>query len=136
MSLFEIHEILAGNRELIAQTWEFFINVHLAIIGIMYIGSHRVPVTARLVLILPYAAFMYMNYHAQLDNYTYAREILEYANNYALETGDDTLTQFFKAGWVLEYLLVLYCAAGAFGAAAILLIGDRRSSTQTSKVGE
>ena len=68
MTGYELHDLLANARELISDTWNFFLTVHLAVLGIVFIASRGIGFVERTVLVGAYLAFMYMNYAAQLDN--------------------------------------------------------------------
>lgn len=125
MDLYQLHSILAENRDLIAHTWEFFVTVNLAIIGILYVGNKQIPLWVRITLLIPYSAFMYLNYRAQIDNYTYASEILNFAQTYSDQSGENSLVTFFNAGWVLNYLSLIYISGFIFGSVLILQIGGR-----------
>jgi len=69
MSEFALHELLAHNRELISDTWYYFLTVHLAVFGIVHVASRRVNIFERLTLIIAYLGFLAINYRAQSDNY-------------------------------------------------------------------
>ena len=128
MTEYELHVILASNRELIAQTWEFFVTVHLAIMGIFYVAS-RVPKKARFIFIFPYMGFLYLNFRAQIDNYTYAAKILNYLQDVVTTNSDSstqTLTAAFKAGWILPALPIIYSIALIFGITAIVFAGSNK----------
>lgn len=118
MSLAEIHEILAYNRALIADTWNFFVSVHLALIGLVFL-AHRAKVqTFLLVALIPaYACFMYINFRAQVDNYAYSKKVLEYATKLEQDEGTNlaTLSAIFDAGWIIHFLPVIYVIAFLFG---------------------
>lgn len=124
MSLAEIHTLLAMNRELIAQTWNFFVSVHLAITGIIFVSQgNRVPIVAKAALVPAYLGFMYINFRAQMDNYQYTRKILEYAQEIEATAAVEraTLSVIFKTGWIIEYLSFIYGGAAIFAIAIIFL---------------
>jgi hypothetical protein len=114
----DLHGMFVDNRALIADTWNFFVTVHMALIGLMFLarGAH-VPFLARLLVLPGYAAFMYINYRAQVDNYTYTAEIIRKLQ----AEGDGGLpTTMFRVGWVTEYLPWIYLGAAAFSVLVIL----------------
>jgi len=123
MTLAEIHEILAYNRALIAETWNFFVTVHLALIGLVFLAHRAKSQLFLLILLVPaYASFMYINYRAQIDNYKYTKKILEYAEHIELSVDNNlaTLSAIFDTGWIIEYLQQIYLLAFVFGVLIIL----------------
>lgn len=134
MSLAEIHGILAQNRELITQTWNFFVTVHLAILGLVFIADHnRPPPLARFLIIPAYAAFMYINYRAQVDNYAYSTKILDYAAVIEAENVNAyaSLSVIFETGWIMKYLPWIY--SGAFGFGCVVVMSGFFLTTKSSK---
>jgi hypothetical protein len=125
LDLLQLYEVLGQHRELIANTWQFFVSVHIAIFGLLFmINPSRVSLTSRLVLFFAYSGFMYLNYNAQVDNYTYARELIELA--FRLESlqpePNQVLTRTFSApGWLLTYLPYIFIVAMCVGGALILI---------------
>lgn len=141
MSLAEIHQLLATNRQLIADIWQFFISVHLALFALIFtINPKRVTIFARLALVIAYFGFMYLNYHAQLDNYTYARDLI--AAGRRLESDQiiarSPLFKAFQAGWIITYLPVIYGVSAALGTGLILLPqrNSRRAKSPAKTLGE
>ena len=129
MTLAEIHTLLAYNRELIASTWNFFVSVQLALIGIIFVTRrNEVPVLMRGLLLLPYSAFLDINYRAQVDNYEYSRKVLNYAKELEAlsETQSAALSVIFQTGWIIPYLPILYSASFAIG--AIIILSDNISA--------
>lgn len=124
-SLLQIHELIGQHRELISNTWQFFVSVHIAIFGLLFmINPDRVNWASRLVLFLAYSGFMYLNYNAQIDNYLYAKELLELAKEleYGLPESQKIMTNVFgKPGWVLQYLIYIFSVATCIGGTLILL---------------
>jgi hypothetical protein len=92
-----------------------------------------------LLLLLPfYFGFLYLNYHAQIDNYTYAKELLNYtADLEARDARGLKLVQIsFQRGWLIPYLGPIYICVGAFSgllitAASIVRPRSKVSTTQT-----
>ncbi len=124
-SLLQIHELLGQHRELISNTWQFFVSVHIAIFGLLFmINPDRVNFASRIVLFLAYCGFMYLNFNAQIDNYTYSRELLNLAKE--LEVGlprsQTIMTNVFgEPGWVLKYLIYIFGVAMSIGCTLILV---------------
>ncbi len=124
MIAFELHQLLAANRELISDTWNFFLSVHLAVFGIVYIASGRIDLRERGVLVGAYLSFMVLNCLAQLDNYTSHNAILQQIM--ALPDSEEgrvakALIQSDPA-WIVDYLFVVYGVAALVSSAIILLI--------------
>lgn len=118
MTVADLHGIFVSNRGLIAETWNFFVTVHMAIIGLMFVArGNAVPLVARLLVLVGYAAFMYINYRAQVDNYGYSTEVLRRLQ--ALE-GEKALVSMFQIGWINSYLPVIYIGAGVFSIVVVL----------------
>jgi len=116
MTAAELHVLFVANRALIAETWNFFVTVHMGVIGLMFLArGNAVPFFARLLVLPGYAAFMYINYRAQIDNYDYTARILEALRMIDVEDGAGRgLTSMFQAGWVTRYLPVIYGIAALF----------------------
>ena len=129
MTGYELHDLLASNRELISDTWNYFLSVHLAVFGIVYIASGRIHLIERLVLIGAYFSFMYMNYNAQLDNYANYLRLLEQINLMP-ETADGAAAAKALlspgATWIADSLMQVYCGAAAVSSLIILLINRDR----------
>lgn len=137
MTLAEIHMILVENRDLIAQTWNFFVTVHLALLGLVFLAEREGTAKVIRALLVPaYLAFMYINYRAQLDNYAYTTKILELAQNIEQVNGteDTALSVIFDTGWITQYLSTIYSIAAAFGVSVISLglFGRHRHANKQS----
>ncbi|WP_018996494.1 hypothetical protein [Hirschia maritima] len=134
-SLLAIHELIGQHREFISNTWQFFVSVHIAIFGLLFmINPDRVNIASRFVLFSAYGGFMYLNYNAQLDNYRYALELLTLARE--LEEGlgktQSIITNVFnRPGWVLEYLIYIFGISTSVGG-ALILIPNRPRKRDTS----
>ncbi|MEL7486598.1 MAG: hypothetical protein AAGJ87_05185 [Pseudomonadota bacterium] len=129
MTGYELHDLLAANRELISDTWQYFLSVHLAIFGIVYIASGRIHLIERLVLIGAYLSFMFMNFNAQMDNYgNYVRIVNEIFALPETAAGAAQAKAILKADpvWVADSLLHVYCAAAIVSSLIILLINRDR----------
>ncbi|MDZ4762652.1 MAG: hypothetical protein SGJ21_16440 [Alphaproteobacteria bacterium] len=135
MTAAELHVLFVANRALIAETWNFFVTVHMGVIGLMFLArGNAVPFFARLLVLPGYAAFMYINYRAQIDNYDYTARILEALRMIDVEDGAGRgLTSMFQAGWVTRYLPVIYGIAALFSLLVMFVsyfADDRRADRQ------
>ena len=123
---YELHDLLAANRELISDTWNFFLSVHLAVFGIVYIASGRTGWAERLVLAGAYLGFMYLNYMAQLDNYTAYNAIL----SQIMLLEDGSAAKALVGGdpaWIVDYLMIVFAAAAICSSLIIMLINRDRA---------
>ncbi len=139
MDTYETMDLIASNREIINANWQFFISLHLALVGVMYISTVRVPLRGRLALIIPYVAFLYMNYQAQVDYYTQDLLLHEYWRSIRdasdIPLGPD-LDQAYDVGWINPFLPYIYMVAAFFGGFTLLMAGAKRppdSSPEKSK---
>ncbi len=132
MTGYELHDLLANARELISDTWNFFLTVHLAVLGIVFIASRGIGFVERTVLVGAYLAFMYMNYAAQLDNYGQYVQIIEQIELLpATAEGAATAKALatMEPVWITEWLMHAYIAAAAVASLIIMLIrGDRAAN--------
>ena len=71
MTLYELLDLIASQRELAFNTWNMFVAVHITIIGGLFLVNRDVSLKERLVACILYFVFLYMNWHAQVVNYTY-----------------------------------------------------------------
>lgn len=115
MSEFHLHELLAHNRELISDTWYYFLTVHLAVFGIVHIANRRVSVFERFTLLLAYLGFLAVNYSAQADNYHEQRQLLE-----QIAAIDSVLTPPPEAWNVIDNLPYIYGGVAVLAAVIIL----------------
>jgi hypothetical protein len=77
MSPYELLDLLASNDEKINTLWQFFIWIHLAILGALFLMPRRVSMPERLIAFLAYAAFSYVNRSALVDTYDYHTVLLQ-----------------------------------------------------------
>ncbi len=129
MTGYELHDLLAANRELISDTWNYFLTVHLAVFGIIYIASGRITRVARVLLVFAYLAFMYINYSAQMDNYgNYERLFKAVAEMPADADGAATAKALLSGEtWITPFLMHIYGVAASVSALIIMVInrGER-----------
>lgn len=77
MTEYELLDLLGDNRALIADTWELFLGVHMAIVGVLFFAADgRFGPVGRMALLPVYYGFMFLNWGAQVDNYTYSAALL------------------------------------------------------------
>ncbi|MFC7290974.1 hypothetical protein [Hirschia litorea] len=133
-NLLQLHELLGQHRELISNTWQFFVSVHIAIFGLLFmINPERVNWASRFVLFAAYSGFMYLNYNAQVDNYNYSLQLLTLAKELeiGLPTSHAILTNVFgEPGWVLKYLIYIFSVAMCVGGTLILIPNSPRRPRQ------
>ena len=126
MTEFEMHQLLAENRELISDTWYFFLTVHLAIFGIVHIANRRVAIHERLLLATAYFGFITVNYFAQADNYEIYLNLTEKIRD--LQQGepgllavkgdqlwitqDQNLFYIYAAAAALSFLIIMFTVLG------------------------
>ncbi len=132
MTGFELHDLLTGNRELISDTWNFFLTVHLAIFGIVYIACGHIKMIERGLLVGGYLSFMYVNYMAQMDNYLNNKRILEQIWSLGPDVPDAEAAKALlgpvKQVWIMDYLGTFYICAAVVASVLIMIInrGDGR----------
>ena len=71
MSLYDLLDLIASQRELVFNTWNMFVAVHITIIGGLFLISREVSLIERLVAYALYLVFLCMNWNAQIVNYEY-----------------------------------------------------------------
>lgn len=79
MTQYEILDLIASQRNMTAQAWTMFITVNIAVLGGMFFLQKRVNVIEKLIAIVVYGAFLFVNYRAQVDNYTYTSNLISAA---------------------------------------------------------
>lgn len=128
MDEFALHQLLAHNRELISDTWYYFLTVHLAVFGIVHVANRRVRFFERLLLYAAYFGFLAVNYFAQADNYDaylgLAREIA------ARPDAAPSLAPKGAAIWVTQYPNLLYVYAGAAALSVLVILFTSRARHQ------
>eukprot|EP00611_Tribonema_gayanum_P004712 TRINITY_DN13914_c0_g1_i1.p1 TRINITY_DN13914_c0_g1~~TRINITY_DN13914_c0_g1_i1.p1 ORF type:complete len:135 (-),score=14.61 TRINITY_DN13914_c0_g1_i1:72-476(-) len=126
MDLGELHQLILSNRSLIANTWQFFISVHLALFGLLSLLSRGATDGRwRIILLLPfYWGFMFLNYRAQVDNYNYADALISAVGD--IEASGQGTASILEAttspGWVIAYLLPIYAATGVVCTLALVVL--------------
>jgi hypothetical protein len=76
MSLYELLDLMASNSAKVDNLWNFFIWIHLAVLGGLLLIPRRVTLVERLVVLLAYGAFAYVNRNALVDTYAYQEVLL------------------------------------------------------------
>lgn len=118
MTGYELHNLLSENRELISDTWYFFLTVHLAVFGIVHIASRRVTLFERLTLFTAYCGFLYINFRAQTDNYALHEKITD---RIQAEGGDTaSLLPPPQSLWIIDNLAYIYLGVALLAALIIL----------------
>ncbi|MEL6364134.1 MAG: hypothetical protein AAFR11_04770 [Pseudomonadota bacterium] len=79
MSAYEIMDLIASQLSIINEVWNFFLTIHMAVIGLLIIARQYVPWAMKLVVITAYLGFLGVNYSAQIDNYTRLEALYEQA---------------------------------------------------------
>ncbi|MEM6413457.1 MAG: hypothetical protein AAF720_02235 [Pseudomonadota bacterium] len=129
MTGYEISDLLASNRELISATWNYFLSVHLALFGVIFIVSGRARRFERVVLIAAYVGFMFLNYAAQIENYDiYCRIVDQIASMPNDAIGGAQAKALVPLGqpWVMDWLAPIYASAAGSSAIIIMLINRRK----------
>lgn len=128
MTGYELHDLLSSNRELISNTWQFFLSVHLALFGVIFIASSRILFRERVVLTGAYLGFMYMNFRAQIDNYAANDRLLKAINDMAPSAPGAATAKFLAVGdpyWIVSYLPMVFGAAALASSLIILFINGK-----------
>ncbi len=76
MSLYELLDLTASNSAKIDNLWNFFIWIHLAVLGALLLIPRRVTLVERFIVLLAYGAFAYVNRNALVDTYAYQDVLL------------------------------------------------------------
>lgn len=124
MTVYELHDLLGEHRALIMNTWQFFVSVHLAMLGLAFVVRFYEPKwILRAMMLIAYLGFMYVNFNAQLDNYRFSAALLDYLDVLDSATAiaeERALRAVFSKGFV-DYLPWIYGAASFLGLIAIFL---------------
>lgn len=125
MSLYELLDLVASNSAKIDVLWNFFIWIHLAVLGGLLLVPRRVTLIERFVVILAYGAFAYVNRNALADTYAYHETLLSEIARFKLPAGtmgEGILDHFarFKLRERIIWFDYVHPAAGAIVALAIL----------------
>ncbi|MEL7481197.1 MAG: hypothetical protein AAGJ29_06530 [Pseudomonadota bacterium] len=79
LSSYEVLDLVASQRGLIAQAWNMFITVHITVIGGLFFVNRRITGLERSIAYIIYSGFLFMNFRAQVDNYTYLKALIAQA---------------------------------------------------------
>ncbi len=88
MTLYEILDLAASNFEKVDGLWDFFIWIHLGIIGGLIVIQRRLFILERIVALAAYYIFMVMNYSALMDTYNYLQVLTLEAAAFPLQEGE------------------------------------------------
>lgn len=87
MELYELLDLTASGYDRIDVLWNFFVWIHMAVIGAMIIVTRYVNLVERGIAISTYLVFMYMNYVGLADAYAYQMSLLQELSAYELSSG-------------------------------------------------
>ncbi len=87
MQLYELLDLAASGYDRIDVLWNFFVWIHLAVIGAMIIVTRYVNLVERSIAITTYLVFLYMNYVGLADAYAYQTALLDEIATFKLEAG-------------------------------------------------
>ena len=87
MSLYELLDLTATNYAKIDVLWNFFIWIHLAVLGGLLLVPRRVTLVERLIVLIAYGAFAYVNRSALADTYAYQGALLAEITQIKLAAG-------------------------------------------------
>lgn len=133
LSQFDVHQLLSANRALIADVWQLFVSVHLALFAVAMFSPTRKDSHAHLLWLTPfYIGFLYLNFRAQSDNYLYAQSLLEYLDHQTQASVPQAaiITADSQRVWVLQYLAAIYVGTGLFSSLVILWFARRTNRRQ------
>ena len=88
MSLYEVLDLLAQNSDKIDVLWNFFVGVHLAVLGGLIVMPTRVQWFEKLLAIVGYCAFNYLNHNALVDTYSYHLALLDEIRHMSVSASD------------------------------------------------
>ncbi len=117
MTLSDALSLFADTRDLIANTWQFFVSVHMAIFAVLLLAprSETGPRPQLLFLIPFYVGFMWLNFGGQQDNFAMSAVLLQQIQTLETENGGPALISgVFQGGWVLQYLTPIYATSLSF----------------------
>ncbi|MEL7029645.1 MAG: hypothetical protein AAGL49_10650, partial [Pseudomonadota bacterium] len=127
MSSYAALELIGEHRKLIFDTWNFFVGIHLSLIGLIFVSRRHITFVERFVAIAGYAGFAWMNYTAQVGNYAYLTELISKSVDPAAEFGSATgiaidVAGFFDIAWIQGALPYIYGTAATFAILILLFV--------------
>jgi hypothetical protein len=126
MTLYEILDLAASNYQKIDTLWNFFIWIHLAIIGGIILLQHRIGVVERAIAIGGYLVFAYLNFQAIQDAYAYQLVLLDQADAMGGAAKVTAYLRGFDLAERIKYIPYVHPTAAVFTVLAILLINRLR----------
>ena len=75
ITAYEMGDLIASQLSIINESWNFFLTIHLGIIGLLILARHYIPVFAKMVVIVAYIGFTCVNLSGQLENYEMLRSL-------------------------------------------------------------
>jgi hypothetical protein len=126
MTLYEILDLAASNYQKIDTLWNFFIWIHLAIIGGIVLLQHRIGVLERIIATGGYLAFAYLNFHAVQDAYAYQLVLLDQAEAIGGTAKITAYLRSFDLAERIKYIPYVHPTAAFFTVLAITFINRLR----------
>jgi hypothetical protein len=121
MSLADLHQLMVDTLGLITDTWNFFISVHMAIVGVLFItAGSNVNFITRALCLPAYGGFMFVNLRAQMDQYAYLEGVVRQIQEIG---GSEVPVDMFQATWISNWLIPIYGVAGGISVLFILFSG-------------
>ena len=128
MTLYEILDLAASNFDKVDGLWDFFIWIHLGIIGGLLIIQRRLFILERVVALGAYYIFMFMNYSAIMDTYLYLEVLTREAAAFPLEGAEHgaQVVEYFRRmdldAMIMGYLPYIHGAGLVTVTIAVLII--------------
>ena len=69
LTLYELLDVMASAHDRINTLWNFFVTIHLAILGALIVLRREVGWMAKFVVLFAYCGFSWVNYNAVIDAY-------------------------------------------------------------------
>ena len=131
MTAYELSDLIASNRGLIAQTWALFISVHVGLFGVTALSRRKINIFERFLFVPIYLPFMYVSWRAQMDNYAYTERLIDMARDLGLrDAASATPVDVFTPGWIVTLLLPGYALTAMLTVLIILFAGVRREPVE------
>src|SRR5262245_23758636 len=122
MSLYEILDLVASNYQKIDTLWNFFITIHLAVIGGIVLLQQRIGLPERIIAIGGYLAFAFLNWQAIQDAYAYQLVLLNQADAIGGSSRVVAYLKGFDLAERIKYIPYVHPVGAALTVLAILFI--------------
>ncbi len=138
MTLYEVLDLLAQNYDKIDFLWNFFVGVHLAVLGGLIVMTNKVQLFEKLLAAIGYCAFNWVNYNALVDSYGYHLVLLDEVHRIGLSQHDvgrlviDYLNDFNLRARI-GFLHFSHLAAGAVVVTAIAFANRFVASSRSAQ---